>query len=210
MNLDSKNLWINIDYKLDNFLRSLIYDEVKKLEKNGYFFIVTNDKVISYDAVEDKKCKYLTIANSFNQGAYIESPELVPVSDQKPYFNLLNHSRELISDVISNLDIDLNLFFHCSSIIVIPEHSTFIPHIDSFRKCNLSFPLSLEGSTTYWLTPKRFETIYDQTTLINTEIKHSVENKTNKKRFLFQLNFKYDYTFEKIKEHFNEYARQTT
>ncbi len=210
MNLDSKNLWINIDHKLDNFLRSSMYDEVQKLEKNGYFFTVTDDTIISYDDAENKTNKYLTIAKSFDQEAYIEGPELLPVFDQKPYLNLLKHSKDLISEAVSYLDIDLDLFFNCSSIIVIPERSTFIPHIDSFRKCNLSFPLSLEGSTTYWLTPKRVETIYDQTTLINTEVKHSVENRSDAKRFLFQLNFKYDYTFDQIKEHFNEYARQTT
>ena len=93
MNLDSKNLWINIDHKLDNFLRSSMYDEVQKLEKNGYFFTVTDDTIISYDDAENKTNKYLTIAKSFDQEAYIEGPELLPISDQKPYLNLLKHSK---------------------------------------------------------------------------------------------------------------------
>jgi hypothetical protein len=183
-----------------------MYKTVQELENNGYFFVVNNDTVISYDDDNNKKCKYLTIAHIFDERINAEGPDLKPVQDQTPYIKLLQLVKIITQEAMTFFKIDKQLMFHCASIIVVPPQSTFVPHTDSFRKCNLSFPLSLEGSITYWLTPKRYETVYNQTTILNTEIHHSVENYSNKKRFVFQLNFKPNLSLHDIKEHFDEYA----
>lgn len=204
--MDTKNLWINLNHTLSDELRLDMYNTVQELENNGYFFVVNNDTVISYDADSNKKCKYLTIAHIFDERINAEGPDLKPVQDQTPYTKLLELVKIITQEVMTFFKIDKQLMFHCASVIVVPAQSTFVPHIDSFRKCNLSFPLALEGSTTYWLTPKRYETVYNQTTILNTEINHSVENHSDKERFVFQLNFRPDLSLHDIKEHFDEYA----
>lgn len=204
--MDTKDLWINLNHALAEELRLDIYNTAQDLENNGYFFVVDNDTVISYDDNSNKKCKYLTIAHPFDERINAEGPDLKPVEDQEPYVKLLQLVKTITHEAMMFFKIDRQLMFHCANIIVVPAQSTFIPHIDSFRKCNLSFPLALEGSTTYWLTPERYETVYNQTTILNTEIKHSVENRSDRKRFVFQLNFRPDLSLHDIKEHFNEYA----
>jgi hypothetical protein len=205
--LDTQNLWINLKHSLAEQDRIKIYNIAQELESNNYFFDVTNDTVLSYDDIKDKKCKYLTIAHPFDDRINAESPDLTPIHDQTPYNDLLTLVSKITKQAMNDFNLDRDIMFHCANIIFIPANSTFVPHIDSFRKCNISFPLALEGSTTYWLTPDRYETVYNTTTILNTEIKHSVENKTSKHRFVFQLNFKPNLGINDIRGNFDEYVK---
>ena len=186
--------WIDVDYDIPN--REQLLNCIKSVE------LVLADNVIdeSYDG-KFSRAYNLTIGKLWNE-QYInaEGYDMKPLPNQSLYKDLLEVVYDTSLQVKYDLDLPQDLLFHCGLFIFVPKKTRIAYHVDSFRNCNISMPLSKEGATTRWKKDNTIlEKSYLRTTVLDTYTPHSVDNTTDNDRYVYQLTFNPDVYIDDVR-----------
>lgn len=196
--MDTNDLpWIDVNYELE--ARDTLLDLIKQVP-----LVQADNKVLhSYDEKYSRAHNLVIGAVFEKERVFAEGYDMQPLPNQEIYKELLEETHKASMQAMKDLGLPQEIMFTVGIFIKGSKKTKYDFHTDGFRNCNISFPLSLEGSKVIWKKEDNYyEKIYNSTTVLDTYTPHAVDNFTDNDRWLYQLTFRPDLYIDDIRKYF--------